>query len=139
MASLSVTFGIEIEFVVAYQAANYANGPHLDPNSSVRAHIIHLLQEAGLSVNGLNPPFNYEFWTVDTDGSIKAEPEDPLLPLWDGLHFSAVELISPSFFWSQSAVAFQQLEMALQIIQQAFTAFTNRSCGLHIHVGNGQW
>ena len=139
MEALNVTWGVEIEFVVAYRAGNYTNTPYLDPNIAVRAHIIHLIQEAGFSLNGLNPPFNYEFWTVDTDGSIKAEPEDPLLPRWDNLQFSAVELISPSFFWSQSAVAFQQLEMALQIIQQNFTAFTNRSCGLHIHVGNGQW
>ena len=43
MQDLNVIFGIELEFVVAYRAANYANIPHQDPNSAVREHIIHLL------------------------------------------------------------------------------------------------
>lgn len=139
MEGLNVTFGVELEFVVAYRAGQYTNLPHLDPDSAVRAHIIHLLQEAGFSMNGLTPPLNYEFWTVGTDGSIEAEPEDPLLTQWEDFRFSAVELISPKFFWSRSALAFQELERALQIIQQEFAAFTNRTCGMHIHVGNEEW
>ena len=130
MEGLNLTFGVELEFVVAYRAAQYTNlPPHRDPDSAVRAHIIYLLQEAGFSTNGLTPPLNYELWTVGTDGSIEAEPDDPLLPQWNEFGFSAVELITPTFFWSQSAIAFQHLERALQIIQQEFTAFTNGSCG----------
>ncbi|KAL8793880.1 MAG: hypothetical protein Q9195_003499 [Heterodermia aff. obscurata] len=135
MAGLNITFGIELEFVVAYQVTQYT-----DPNSAVRAHIIHLLQEAGFPMNGLTSPLNYNFWTIGTDGSIEAEPEDPLSPQWNDYRFSAVELITPKFYWSQSAMtAFQQLEKALLIIQENFSAFTNHSCGLHVHVGNEEW
>ena len=139
MESLNLTFGLELEFVVAYPVGQYANSPQTDPDCAVRTHIIQLLQEAGLSVNGLIPPFNYQFWAVGTDGSIKAEPEDQFLPRWNDFRFSAVELITPTFCWSQSAAAFQQLHIALQKIQREFTAFTNRSCGMHVHVGHGQW
>ena len=139
MEGLNVTFGVELEFVVAYRAAQYTNLPHLDPNSAVRSDIIHLLQEAGLSMNGLTPPFNYQLWAVGTDGSIKAEPKDPQHPQWNDFRFSAVELITPTFNWSQSGVAFQQLEKALHVIQENFPAFTNASCGYHVHVGNEAW
>ena len=139
MEGLNVTFGIELEFVVAHRAAQYTNVPHMDPNSAVRAHIIHLLQEAGFLVNELTPPHNYGLWTVGTDGSIKTDPKDPFLSEWNDCQFSAVELITPKFYWSQSAVAFQQLERALLIILENFTTFTNQSCGLHVHVGNEDW
>ena len=90
-------------------------------------------------MNGLTPPFNYDYWSLGTDGSIKTDPEDTVSPQGDEFRFSAVELITPTFYWGQSAVAFEQLERALGIIQQEFQAFMNRSCGMHIHVGNGQW
>ena len=138
MEGLNVTFGIELEFVVAYQTGQYFNVRPLDPNSAVRAHIIQLLQEAGFSMNGLTPPFNYEFWTVSTDGSIDPAPVGPLVQ-WEDFQFSAIELISPKFFWSRSALAFQDLERVLQIIQKEFAPFTNRTCGMHIHVGNEEW
>lgn len=139
MEGLNVTFGVEMEFVIAYPATQHTNLSDADFDSFVRGNIIRLLQEAGFSTNELSSPRNNQNWIVGTDGSIKAEPQDRLLPQWNDFRFLGVELISPTFYWSQSAAAFQQLEQVLRIIQQHITAFTNRSCGLHIHVGNEEW
>lgn len=78
--ALDITFGIEMEFVVAFQAENYANASsEADFECFVRAHIIHSMQQVGLAVNLLHEPTSYEKWTVGRDGSIKAQPENPQL------------------------------------------------------------
>lgn len=132
----SLTFGIEIEFVVAYSSAHIANPGLLEHGWFVRSQIVQALREVGLSTNDAGAATNYENWTVGTDGSINVEPEDPRSPQWNGFEFIPVELRSPIFYWDENALAFQHLETALRALREKFHTFTNRSCGLHVHVGN---
>ena len=132
-----LTLGIEIEFVVAYPSALITNLGHLETGWFVRSQIVHALREAGLSVNEAGAATNYEHWTVGTDGSINIEPENPRSPHWSGFQFIPVELRSPVLSWDMNSTAFQHLNAVLRTLREKFHTFTNRSCGLHIHVGNG--
>ena len=149
---LTTTFGIEIEFVVAYKQANYANKLFLENrrlweanpgclhNNKFRAHIIShmvdLLREAGFSVNDLYSKSDFSNWTVDTDGSIDAWPESPWDPEYDGMHFYGMELKTPVLLWSEAQSALCQVQDVLDVVRRNFKIFTNTSCGLHDHVGN---
>ncbi|KAI4195965.1 MAG: hypothetical protein LQ350_006849 [Teloschistes chrysophthalmus] len=133
---LDITFGIEIEFVVAFQPAKYTNvSSEAELECFVRAHIIHSMQQVGLAVNLLHEPTNYEKWTVGKDGSIKPQPENP--HLWKGWRFMGVELKTPIRRWEERRAAFMDLEDALQVIREQVSPSVNESCGLHVHVGNG--
>ena len=132
----SLTFAIEIEFVVAYPSAHIADPGQLETGWFVRSQIVHALREVGLSVNEAGAATNYENWTVGTDGSINIEPENPRSPQWNGFQFILVELRSPMLYWDENAIGFRHLEVALRTLREKFHTFTNRSCGLHVHVGN---
>ncbi|KAL8686993.1 MAG: hypothetical protein Q9218_006711 [Villophora microphyllina] len=136
-SNLDITIGIEVEFVVAFQPAQYANASNrAEFDSLVRARIAQSLEQAGLAVNHLHNHAGYEKWTVGSDSSIKAEPENPLS--WTGWQFLGVELKSRILSWGRNPrSAFQELEVALQVIQTQFSISVNESCGLHVHVGNG--
>ncbi|KAL8658328.1 MAG: hypothetical protein Q9202_007586 [Teloschistes flavicans] len=115
--------------------AHVPHGELSELESFVRSHIIQSLQQKGLAVNYIHEPTNYEKWTVDKDGSIIAEPENP--HRWNGWQFMGAELKTPIQRWEQSLKAFFQLKDALQAIREEFPVFVNESCGLHVHVGNG--
>ncbi|KAG6994052.1 hypothetical protein G7Y79_00047g082780 [Physcia stellaris] len=136
MIPFSLTFGIEIEFVVAYHLEPIANPELLELGLFVRSHMVHVLREAGLSVNEADSLNNYDKWTIGTDGSIKAQPENPHSPEWNGFQFFPVELRSPTLFWDANAAAFQQVDAVLRTLHGNFRIFVNQSCGFHVHVGN---
>lgn len=151
-APLTTTFGIEIEFIVAYNQADYAHKLFLESRRlwednpgcihgckfrpHIISHMIDVLREAGFSVNDLYCYNDYSNWSVDTDGSTDAMPEYPLDPEFEGLHFYGMELKTPVFFFSQVTPALCQIEKMLNTLQRNFKVFTNDTCGLHVHVGN---
>lgn len=136
-AGWDLTFGIELEFVVAYQVEPYAKFAQLDIGTHVRAQLIEFLQDAGVyEINQLEDRTDYSFWTVGADGSIKAEPHNPYLPDWKGSEFVGIELKTPRLYYTDSADAFEQLTHVVDAVKARYATFTNESCGLHIHVGN---
>ena len=132
-SSVQTTFGIEVEFILAFKPTNFADRASPQLETSVYNHIIDILREAGFSVNPFGAAFNYSNWTVDIDFSIKAQPDNAH---WMDFEFLGVEIKTPVFFFRERAVAFQQLATAFQLIQLQYFVFTNSSCGLHVHVGN---
>ena len=146
-APLQLTFGVELEFIVRYNIADYepscAGGagvfwpldqkivPLKKHVAVLRAHIITILQEAGFATNDvLVEKTNYQKWTVDTDGSIK----------WDdlrtvaGFAYYGIEVKSPAFCYSDWALT--QIQRVVLLIRSEFQVFVNESCALHMHVGN---
>ena len=123
----------EVEFIVAFKPANFADRSAPELERSVYNHIITILREAGFSVNPSGPTLNYSNWTVEFDMSIKAEPENAH---WMDYEFVGVEIKTPIFFFHDRAAAFEQLATAFHLIQLRYKMFTNNTCGLHVHVGN---
>ena len=132
-SSMQITFGIEVEFIVAFKPTNFADRASPQLETSLYNHIITILREAGFSVNPFGAAFNYSNWTVDIDFSIKAQPDNAH---WMDFEFLGVEIKTPIFFFRERAAAFQQLATAFQLVQLQYFVFTNSSCGLHVHVGN---
>lgn len=54
---------------------------------------------------------------------------------WNGYHFQGVEL-NTSASWT-SPIAFQELELVIQVLLHSYRIRVNRNCGLHFHVGIG--
>lgn len=136
-----LTFGIELEFIVRYKPEYYQDGllaaegqlwaSELGPTLHqkygilVRVHMIHILIDNGFPTNAFKET-DFSKWTVDTDGSVT--------PIDIRGSWYAIELKSPILV--PSAAVFEDVERAVQLLRSHFQLFTNRTCGLHVHVGN---
>ena len=151
---LRLTFGIEFEFIVAYDRDAYAPSGGLEnikegcpqrhhPNAvqvycdqAVKNHMIEVLRLTGLEVNNLNQiPPNYTKWTVDDDDSIDSpdvseSPDSSIFGKW----FASIELKTPKMPYCFASM--ETVIHTLEVIRRNFTCVTNQSCGLHVHVGN---
>ena len=143
---MQLTFGVELEFIVRFRLADYeparagGEGIFWHPSQRLtrikqlgavlRAHVITILQEAGLDVNDVQDKANYQKWTVDTDGSISWDD----LPLSVGLGYYGIEVKSPAFYYSDWALT--QIQKVVILVRSNFEVFVNESCALHVHVGN---
>lgn len=93
----------------------------------VRIQIIQILTDHGIPTNSWGRAQDFTKWTVEHDGTVTWQE--------DGLQdWCAIELKTPAFFFNPWAL--DQVEKALYLVKKHFTAVTNDSCGLHIHVGN---
>ena len=137
----ALTFGLEIEFALATIPKSSINPePQLGGRISgipdlapVQEALRKKLEDVGIParVIGENvyPPPEYNKWTIKHDGTIRA-PEDNVRYSWH-----KVELCSPSFFFTPGSL--EQVRTVLEILSKNYRISCNRSCGLHVHVGNG--
>lgn len=140
---INVSFGMEFEMIVLYNAKHYEaelkSGEGVYWQSSepidlrqkmlhlIRIQMIQILTDHGIPTNKWGRAEDFTKWTVEHDGTVTWQE--------DGLQdWCAIELKSPAFFFSPWAL--DQVEKALYVVKKHFTAVTNDSCGLHIHVGN---
>lgn len=138
-----LTFGVELEFIVNYNRDDYNQNDLLGGDGRlwpveitptlhhkygilVRLQMIQLLQENGFSTNDYNDN-DLSKWTVATDGTVA--PED-ISESW-----YAVELKTPVLDCARHS--WEQVEMAVQLLVSNFRLYVNETCGLHVHVGNG--
>ena len=124
-------------------------------NFLVRRSIAMFLQENSVQVNEISwlgecPAFldldpnegrqrieSYKKWTVESDSSIEHYPGGGLTPPWvcdREWEYTGVELKTPAFRFNRAAL--DEITTVIELIRSRFDAFTNVSCGLHIHVGN---
>jgi hypothetical protein len=142
-----LTFGIEIEFVVATAPVNEVDPQpelcgqifemhdrrHYTNERLVGAHICQTLNKYRIPAelhNGIFgwKPSNTLAWSVRRDASIRA-PEPGLLYEWQD-----IEINSPTFQFSEAAL--NQVRRVCRILNKEYRINCNRSCGLHVHVGN---
>ncbi len=143
-----LTFGIEIEFVVVTapvdevdpqpelwgQIFEMHDRRHCTNERLVGAHICKTLKKYGIPAelhNGVFGwrPANSSVWSVRRDGSICAL-ELGLLYEWQD-----IEINSPALKFSEAAL--NQVRRVCSILKREYRINCNRSCGLHVHVGNG--
>ncbi|MCJ1464432.1 hypothetical protein MMC07_003045 [Pseudocyphellaria aurata] len=142
--SFCLTFGIELEFIACYDPAQYQDGlmagdcKYWDTNSLytlhhkygilVRLDMIKTLNEKGFYTNTDLSQTDFSKWTVATDGTV--QPIDDRSRNW-----CAIELKTPVLVFSSAAM--EQVNKVVNLMVSRFKLYTNESCGLHIHVGNG--
>lgn len=138
-----MTFGVELEFIVNYSRDDYNQNDLLAGDGTlwpaeisptlhhkygilVRLKMIQLLQENGFSTNAYNC-HDFSKWTVATDGTVA--PDD-VSESW-----YAIELKTPVLDCARHS--WEQVEMVVQLLVSNFRLYVNETCGLHVHVGNG--
>ncbi|KAL8908180.1 MAG: hypothetical protein Q9171_005564 [Xanthocarpia ochracea] len=151
---LELTWGFKLGCVVRYDRQRYsqylASGDgifwetdqslDLDAkfNHLVRSDIIQALKLEKIPVHGilgtLSSSERFAKWTVWLDGSIIPTPKQ-LPPEWAGSSYTGIELKTPIFLYKENA--FQQLIQVISILNKKFSIFVNYTCGLHVHIGNG--
>lgn len=106
-------------------------GIHLGKDAfNVREHVAKALQEmAGAIANitpltGCGPP---GCLVVGTDVTIEAPNRDYL--------YHRIEIKSPPYYFSPEAVI--EVREVCQVLSNNYRISCNRSCALHVHVGNG--
>ncbi|KAH7330149.1 putative amidoligase enzyme-domain-containing protein [Rhexocercosporidium sp. MPI-PUGE-AT-0058] len=145
----NLTFGLELEFAIAILAPSSSDPHPSDPRSAtnlttgpsdswianLRSHVAATLFHAGLSAYASSPyadspPPNSEIsWIVKHDDTIQ-------VPEIDGYHFLPIEINSPPFYYGTNQ-AFAEIKIACQVLRETYRISCNRSCGVHVHVGNG--
>ena len=147
---LTTTFGIEIEFVGTYRPSRYTDlaplraGRFWDHNTPcshehlygyfIRSEMITMLRDAGFPVNDIGDDPVFTKWTIDTDDSIDTDLDNPYII--DADHFG-LELKTPAYLWKDQKWALNEVKRAVNLLDDKFALFTNNTCGLHVHVGNG--
>lgn len=159
-----LSFGCELEFIVAYVEADEAdpdadieglapilrvprtqdsiNGPD-HAQDYIFEHVTNTLREAGLTVQkdcNWPPPSDIDADRARTMFGISVKQDNTVIEwngydVWNGYRLQGLEL-NTSASWT-SPVAFQELELITQVLLHNYRVRVNRNCGLHFHVGNG--
>ncbi len=162
LTSLSLTFGVELEFGLKRpvdETENPANSPpsrpwvHLnrtvDINDNTRRAVVKLLSSDAVGLRArmayqksdqvvFNAPSAtsissmYDAWQADEDYSIRFTAAEAGGP---GFTYVPIELISPVFS-ANSPAAEAELGRAIEAVRTHFDTAVNVSCGLHVHVGS---
>ncbi|KAL9120441.1 MAG: hypothetical protein Q9187_002999 [Circinaria calcarea] len=143
-SSLNLTFGVELEFIIKYHpdflTSERLKGG-LDHNVDRRSSAIHTqisqaLQAADVPVT-LQDMGDAANWSILLDRSIEFTEER----LWDlEYRFIGIEVrsrILPGQTPEQLGESLDEVRLVIDTIAQLpFTLLTNRTTGLHVHVGN---
>jgi hypothetical protein len=146
----SLTFGVEIEFALP-TLDDKTLDPHpedrrnvhgidggitnkADGVRNVQSYLAHTLTQAGIPAEAagsghreLKKPVQADAWLIKQDSSILCPDETYR---WYG-----IEMISPPYFFEENSVMLVGKMCA--ILAKNFRINCNESCGLHVHVGNG--
>ncbi|MCJ1462462.1 hypothetical protein MMC07_001064 [Pseudocyphellaria aurata] len=140
IAPIRLTFGIELEFIVRYDPEEYqeqmsaGDGKYWPEDSHISLHykygvlvrqrIIQVLNQHGFLAHrfGFTDVLK---WTVGTDETVSAD---------DSTNTYAIELKSPALEYSSPAL--EQVKMVVELLVTNFNLFVNKTCSLHVHVGN---
>lgn len=140
---LSLTFGVELEFILRYDPNDYRSGHggsdgwSFPPEEAVREHVTSILIESGYLVYGEEARISesgsyFEKWDLGADTSIHISELSP--PPEDRFGYSAIELRSPALPYSTASLL--QVKEVFSLLFSTFDILVNKSCGLHVHVGN---
>lgn len=139
-APFDLTVGAELEFIVLYNLEDYNDDllamnlqptdfkSLLDPiyGMLVSRHMIKILRENGFPTNDFDCK-DFSKWTVESDDSVH--------PVNSSLNWYAIELKTPVLHSSRPSL--EKVEAVVELLVSKFDIYVNDSCGLHVHVGNG--
>ncbi|RDW59524.1 hypothetical protein BP6252_12611 [Coleophoma cylindrospora] len=155
----NLTFGIELEFVLATVPAGnpdphpedprqvYFHDPNepANPPSTPSTFIYTILKHVAQTLTQHHVPaipilkrsqttsFSHN-WLVKTDASI--QPPDPTSALYPyAYRWYAVEVVSPAYYHKRTTT--DACRKVIRILREQYRMVVNSSCGLHVHVGNG--
>lgn len=144
--SLTLTFGVELEFILRFNPVDYrfdhdcSHESCLHAEEFARKHMTSILVENGYPVYGHEERTSeegsyFEKWDLGKDTSIHISELEPP-PDEDRFGYSAVELRSPALAYT--AASLLQVREVFDLLFSTFDILVNDSCGLHVHVGNEQ-
>ncbi|KAI4148089.1 MAG: hypothetical protein LQ340_005246 [Diploschistes diacapsis] len=127
---LNLTFGVEIECVVAYPAGLFGTGPK---DVKIKREVEEFLDANGIPVNELrgDEPLTYDKWTVIEDTTIKKPPNTSIEDYDD------MELVTRILYYDKPS-SFEELRHVLRLVKSSFKLLAGPAygCGLHVHIGN---
>ena len=144
---LNLTFGVEIECIIAFDPDKYEEGLshglgtlwEKEPvtkyqhdsglRTLLRHHIVKLLSENGFPAYAVTEPEGDQKWTVTHDTSIITN-DNP----GKGYMECDVEIKSPAMRLCPKAL--RRVNGVLSLLIPNFDTYVNVSCGLHVHIGN---
>ena len=145
---LNLTFGVEIEFIVAFDPKDYEKGlskgygilweeqlttRYRRDNALrtlLRCRIVETLSRNGFPTYDVTSPEGDQKWTVTNDTSIITNDD----PQPEGWLECDVEIKSPAMRLCPKALG--RVNAVLSVLLPAFDTYVNASCGLHVHIGN---
>ncbi|MCJ1465659.1 hypothetical protein MMC07_004278 [Pseudocyphellaria aurata] len=125
-ASFRLTFGIEMEFIIHYDPDQYKDQQEARKRANqVRQDMVQILKKHGFPTNHIRLADRSK-WTVATDVTVTSV---------DGSeNWCAVEVKSPVLYYSGRAL--ERVEQIVEFLVSKFDLSVNKTCGLHVHVGN---
>ncbi|CZS90294.1 hypothetical protein WAI453_004237 [Rhynchosporium graminicola] len=143
-----LTFGLELEFAIAVvppggcdphpkdprTATDLVTGPYDTWLDSLKERVAATLCKVNLKALARspyaedNPTESLGSWIVKHDDTIKA-------PAVDGYIFLPIEITSPAYWYTDLALG--EVKLVCQELVNHYRITTNRSCGVHVHVGKG--
>ncbi|OTB08685.1 hypothetical protein M426DRAFT_316696 [Hypoxylon sp. CI-4A] len=150
--SASTSFGIELEFLVAYLPTGKADpaghtaaslppllridsvgfAATIDIIEALRATLrSHGVVVSGPGIKSKDSSSSFSEWQIALDTSVEE------LVLEDGHRWQAVEVRSPAR-WACQQVAFEEIEYVVNLLTSSHRLRVNPTAGFHVHVGNGE-
>jgi len=133
------TFGLEIEFALATMPESgidpepYISGTisNMPDHQSARNALRETLKSVGISAEAPDlsvPPLpsHRQSWILKDDVTIRAPDR--------AYSWIAIELCSPALYFTPGSL--EQVRIVLETLAKTYRINCNRSCGLHVHVGN---
>ncbi|MCJ1469608.1 hypothetical protein MMC07_008243 [Pseudocyphellaria aurata] len=126
-APFRLTFGVELEFLVRFGPEDPADNWFEDCRNRILKiinRILEILRAKGFSAHGFGSTSIWD-WTVTIDGSVSDK---------SCINSNGIELKSPALDYSPSAL--QQVMDVVKLLVSELNPYVNKTCGLHVHVGN---
>ena len=127
---LVLTYGVEIETAIKLQVGTYPEGL---VGRFVREDMEQCLRDIAVPVQELrgDAPLAYEFWTINSDPSIKRPPNT------DTIEYDEAE-IQTRILHHDNPESARELRQVLESLTSQFTllATPEYKCGVHVHIGN---
>ena len=130
-ALMNLTFGVEIECVVAYPADIFCFG-RSRKDAKMKREIEEFLMANNIPTNELrgDDPITYDMWTVNEDATIK-KPNDTETEGYDDIEIQSRIL-------AYEDASFDEVRKVLCLANDNLKLLVNTeyTCGLHVHIGN---
>ena len=127
---LKLTFGVEMECVLAYPAGMFGTGLK---DVKMRREVEECMDRNGIPTNELrgDDPIIYEKWTINEDTTIKKPPNT------SKEEYEDIEVITKVLYYDDPN-SFEEIREVLELIKSNFKVVmgVQNSCGLHVHIGN---
>ncbi|KAH6678452.1 putative amidoligase enzyme-domain-containing protein [Halenospora varia] len=131
-----LTFGIELEFVISthsppFHAQDFSTIHY--PSSVLRTHIKNNLSHLpGITADtqeDIFPPAARYTWIIEAEANLLSPPAE------NGETWYGVEIKSPVLTFCPEALSL--IVQVCQALTATYKVEVNRSCGLHVHIGQG--